>query len=331
MLQIGNYPLQYDLSLLQTIYHRPNRSKNSYTDIPDSMDLVIKDNVTGEKFIETIENPEYTWYRIKNEVFVDYNLAFIEKEKCDEITVPYRKLLKSIAEATGNETFFDNNAENGDYRNNQRLHEHVRVMGSDMNIEDFYRFQFGESYKNAFGPINKSYLDIEVDSRTAKGDFVEPGECPINAVTFIDDRTQTVDRIGVLMGLKFPAGKEMEELAATYSGKLPPVRVSADGAECHLSGLENLAANLWTKTKDRALVSAFVLEFLAKTLEKMTAGADKLFPGLPIVYAGGVMSNRFLQSRLGKREETCFAKPEFSADNAAGIALLCRKTYLKEA
>lgn len=192
MIQIGNYPLQYDLSLLQTIYHRPNRSKNSYTDIPDSMDLVIKDNVTGEKFIETIENPEYTWYRIKNEVFVDYNLAFIEKEKCDEITVPYRKLLKSIAEATGNETFFDNNAENGDYRNNQRLHEHVRVMGSDMNIEDFYRFQFGESYKNAFGPINKSYLDIEVDSRTAKGDFVEPGECPINAVTFIDDRTQTV-------------------------------------------------------------------------------------------------------------------------------------------
>ena len=59
-------------------------------------------------------------------------------------------------------------------------------------------------------------------------------------------------------------------------------------------------------------------------------GAEALCPGLPIVYAGGVMSNSFLQSRLGKRKESYFAAPEFSADNAAGIALLCRKAYLKE-
>ena len=72
------------------------------------------------------------------------------------------------------------------------------------------------------------------------------------------------------------------------------------------------------------------MEFLAKTLEKMTAGADELAPHLPIVYAGGVMSNRFLQNRLSKRNETYFAKPEFSADNAAGISLLCRKTYLNK-
>lgn len=141
---------------------------------------------------------------------------------------------------------------------------------------------------------------------------------------------QAIDRIGVLMGLQFPCGKEMEQLAATYTGTLPPVRVSVKETECHLSGLENLAAKLWAQTGDRALVSAFVLEFLAKTLEKLTKGADELYPGLPIVYAGGVMSNRFLQSRLSKRNETWFATPEFSADNAAGIALLCRKTFLKE-
>ena len=180
----------------------------------------------------------------------------------------------------------------------------------------------------------REFLAFHVSGGTTEGLHVSPAEIGFSVSVLggsLDLHAgQAIDRIGVLMGLKFPAGKEMEELAATYSGKLPPVRVSADGAECHLSGLENLAANLWTKTKDRALVSAFVLEFLAKTLEKMTAGADKLFPGRPIVYAGGVMSNRFLQSRLGKREGTFFAKPEFSADNAAGIALLCRKTYLKE-
>lgn len=198
MIQIGNYPHQYDLSLLQTIYHRPKKSKNAGSffgkqpTIPDSIDLVIKDNVSGDKFIETIENPEYVWYKIKDDEYVDYNLAFVEKEKCIPIKTEYKKLLKSIAENTGNENFFKCNVENGDFQNNRRLHEHVRVMGSDMDIEDYYRFQFGESYKNAFGPIKKSYLDIEVDSRTAKGDFVEPGECPINAVTYIDDNAQTV-------------------------------------------------------------------------------------------------------------------------------------------
>lgn len=141
---------------------------------------------------------------------------------------------------------------------------------------------------------------------------------------------QAIDRIGVRMGLKFPCGKELERLAATFTGKLPPVRVSVKGVECHLSGLENLAVNLLEKTGDRALVCAFVLEFLAKTLEKMTAGVEVLCPGLPIVYAGGVMSNAFLQARLGKRKESYFAKPEFSADNAAGISLLCRKSFLKE-
>ena len=141
---------------------------------------------------------------------------------------------------------------------------------------------------------------------------------------------QAIDRIGVMMGLQFPCGKEMEQLAAAFSGELPPVRVAVRGAECHFSGLENLAQKLWAQTGDPALVSAFVLEFTAKTLERLTKGADELCPGLPIVYAGGVMSNAFLQARLCKRRDTYFAKPEFSADNAAGIALLCRQTYLKE-
>lgn len=141
---------------------------------------------------------------------------------------------------------------------------------------------------------------------------------------------QAIDRIGVLMGLQFPCGREMERLAATNQKRLPPVRVSVKGIACHLSGLENLVAKLWAETKDAAYVSAFVLEFLAKTLEKMTAGVDLDFPGIPIVYAGGVMSNSFLQGRLAKRGNTYFAAPEFSADNAAGIALLCRKAFLKE-
>ena len=141
---------------------------------------------------------------------------------------------------------------------------------------------------------------------------------------------QAIDRVGVLMGLSFPAGREMEALANTYIGTLPPIKLSVKDGVCNLSGLENLASDLWNKTKDRAYVSRFVFAYLAKTLAKLTAFIDSEYPNVPILYAGGVMSNRFLQEELGKRENTYFAEPAFSSDNAAGIALLTRRKLLNK-
>ena len=48
---------------------------------------------------------------------------------------------------------------------------------------------------------------------------------------------------------------------------------------------------------------------------------------LPILYSGGVMSNTFIKERLTEKYGGLFATPEFSSDNAAGVAIL---TYLKE-
>ncbi len=139
---------------------------------------------------------------------------------------------------------------------------------------------------------------------------------------------QAIDRIGVLMGLSFPCGKEMEALAKTYSGKIPPVRVSVKDRTCNLSGLQNLAQSLYEREKDPSAVAAYVFAFLGKTLQRMTEQLDEIYPSLPVVYAGGVMSNLALQELLGKRKDTYFAAPAFSADNAAGIALLCRRKHL---
>ena len=139
---------------------------------------------------------------------------------------------------------------------------------------------------------------------------------------------QAIDRIGVMMGLRFPCGKELEALAEQNTKPIPKARISVKDGVCHLSGLENLAAKLWNETKDAPLVSAFVLQFCAETLIKMTEWFDRLYPDLPIVYGGGVMSNRYLQKRLSERADTYFAAPEFSADNATGIALLTRRAYL---
>lgn len=141
---------------------------------------------------------------------------------------------------------------------------------------------------------------------------------------------QAIDRVGVMMGLQFPCGREMEKLAETFTEKLPTPRVCVKNGDCNLSGLQNLAEKLWRESGDRARVSAYVFSFLGRTLEKMTAALDEAHPGLSVIYAGGVMSNRYLQTLLGKRKNTYFAEPAFSADNAAGIALLCRNAYLND-
>ena len=140
---------------------------------------------------------------------------------------------------------------------------------------------------------------------------------------------QAIDRAGVMMGLQFPCGKEMESLAKTYTGKLPKPRVCVRDMKCNLSGLQNMTQKLWEESGDRACVSAYVLSFIGETLRQMTEQLDGQYPALPIVYAGGVMSNRYLQEVLGKRPDTYFAAPQFSADNAAGVALLCRREFWK--
>ena len=134
---------------------------------------------------------------------------------------------------------------------------------------------------------------------------------------------QLIDRVGVMMGLSFPCGRELERLASQWTGDIPQIKTCVRDCKCHLSGLQNLAEKLWRECGDPTCVSAYVLASVAKTLQKMTVQLDEKLGRLPIVYAGGVMSNRYLQSVLAKRKDTYFAEPAFSADNAAGIALLC--------
>jgi len=176
-----------------------------------------------------------------------------------------------------------------------------------------------------------AFAAFHVSGGTTEVLYVEP-QSDCFSVTLVGETAdlhagQAIDRVGVMMGLSFPCGKELEKLAATYQGKLPKPRISVKDGRCNLSGLQNLAEKLWHQTQDPAAVSAYVLRFLGDTLVAMTRDLDARYPDIPIVYAGGVMSNRYLQRVLAQRPHTYFAEPAFSADNAAGVALLCRKHF----
>ena len=141
---------------------------------------------------------------------------------------------------------------------------------------------------------------------------------------------QLIDRVGVRMELSFPCGPQMETLAASNEKKTPRPRIHVKNCSCNLSGVENLATRLYEETGDAALVSAYVLETIGETLSALTTALLRLYPDVPLLYAGGVMSNRFLQKTLGARFTAYFSEPRFSADNAAGIALLARLRHLTE-
>lgn len=142
---------------------------------------------------------------------------------------------------------------------------------------------------------------------------------------------QAIDRIGVAMGLSFPCGPALEVLANENTEKVPKPRIAVKDGRCHLSGLENIALRMLAQTQNKPLVAAFVLRFIAETLIAMAKNLRERDPALPILFAGGVMSNRILAERLSEAVGNCyFADPAFSADNAAGVALLCRAAHLSD-
>lgn len=141
---------------------------------------------------------------------------------------------------------------------------------------------------------------------------------------------QAIDRAGVMMGMRFPCGREMESLLTDRDIARSKTKISVKGLECNLSGLENLTKKLYAERGDAAEVSAYCFDFVADTLLKLTENLRERYPNIPIIYAGGVMSNKRIGARLAELSNTYFSAPEFSSDNAAGVALLCRRKYLED-
>lgn len=139
---------------------------------------------------------------------------------------------------------------------------------------------------------------------------------------------QAIDRIGVKMGLSFPCGREIEKLALTNKRSFPKPKISVCEYFCNLSGLENLATKIYQETDDKCLTAAYILDFIGLTLEKLVINLRKDM-NLPIIFAGGVMSNQIIKNRLFKFDNVYFAEPQFSSDNAAGISLLAWEKYLR--
>ena len=139
---------------------------------------------------------------------------------------------------------------------------------------------------------------------------------------------QLVDRIGVRLGLRFPAGRQLEQLASGVvqdnKYKLPS---SVKGLSCSFSGIETKAAAMIDAGAPCEQVAASVYDCLARTLAKLIINSLECFQISSFLLAGGVASslilNRMLRERLrNSGVRLFFAEPKLASDNAVGIALL---------
>ena len=137
---------------------------------------------------------------------------------------------------------------------------------------------------------------------------------------------QAVDRIGVKMGLLFPCGKELEKLALK-SEKIYTNKIKLYDGDCSLSGLENKCLKMLQSGESNEDTAKFLLSYIADTLSEMVKDIFGKYGELPLVFAGGVMSNSIIREIITSRFNASFAEPEFSCDNAAGIALLAKQNY----
>lgn len=131
---------------------------------------------------------------------------------------------------------------------------------------------------------------------------------------------QAIDRVGLMLGLEFPCGKELEKLAEKSDRKYSP-KIVLKGGNCCLSGLENKCRKMIDDGEASENVARFCLEFVWCTIDAMTHYARDNYGDLPIIYAGGVMSDKLIKNGLSDDYEVYFAEPDFSCDNAVGTAV----------
>lgn len=182
---------------------------------------------------------------------------------------------------------------------------------------------------NYFELLDKDFIAFHISGGTTEAIMCKPKDAgfrlDIIAETLDLNAGQAIDRVGVMLGLQFPCGKEIEQLALKCNEQIK-VKPTLKDENCCLSGLENLCKKMYEQKESKEKISLFCLKYIEATLCKMTEKLIEKYGKLPLLFAGGVMSNSIIKNTIKNKYGAIFALPEFSSDNACGIAYL---TYRK--
>ena len=134
---------------------------------------------------------------------------------------------------------------------------------------------------------------------------------------------QLIDRTGQLLNLPFPSGKHLDSLSRQAVGR-EVFRVKCSDFTFSLSGVQNKVQQFHAAHGDPEETAAYALRCVAGAVRLATENAMKAYPGLEVVFSGGVASNTMLRECLAPLNPV-FCPPQFSTDNAMGVAVLTHR------
>ena len=134
---------------------------------------------------------------------------------------------------------------------------------------------------------------------------------------------QLIDRTGQLLGQPFPAGKHIDALSKEAKNK-DLFKVKCPGMEFSLSGVQNKVNAYFENCRDPVETAGYALRCVCHAVFTATKNVMQAYHGLPVVFSGGVASNAMLRQKIAPLNPV-FAKPEFSTDNAMGVAVLAHR------
>ena len=137
---------------------------------------------------------------------------------------------------------------------------------------------------------------------------------------------QYIDRIGVALGLPFPAGAPLEELARQAAGSDLRLPLSVRESHIYFCGPQSAAKRLLDGGTPPCELAYAVFSNIAQSLAQAILFAAAENDLYDVVLAGGVMANSIIKEQLSlllqDSVQLHFAGPRFAGDNAVGVALL---------
>jgi N6-L-threonylcarbamoyladenine synthase len=130
---------------------------------------------------------------------------------------------------------------------------------------------------------------------------------------------QLIDRTGVMLELPFPAGKHLDQLSRLAAGE-DLFKVKCPSMEFSLSGVQNKVEQYY-KSHSPEETAAFMLRCVCHAVYQATEHALEKYPGLEVVFSGGVTANSMLREKMAPLHAV-FCSPQYSTDNAMGVAVL---------
>lgn len=145
---------------------------------------------------------------------------------------------------------------------------------------------------------------------------------------------QILDRIGVALGMAFPAGAALDALAASTDApsgtRLKPI--AHKGTYVNLSGIETQCQRALMPGNDNAALIKELFERIAVSLEMTVLAAGAQTGYREILFVGGVSGSTYIKNKLQeslrkKGMQPVFTDARLAQDNAVGIAFLGGKAY----